>query len=126
MPIQTFSIKQLGFLQLGIGMVLALVAGWIGGIQLAASTVVGVFLMVLNVTVLGWSWQRLLEKKSIAWTVLVIVIKYAVLLGSIYILGKTQWFSVLGAGIGVASLVLAALVFAAIDDRKVSGKFGSL
>lgn len=94
--------------------------------QLAASTLVGAALMLFNVIALGWTVDRMLAKKSIAWTVLIIVIKYAVLLGSIYILAQTAWFSSIGAGIGLVSFVLAILVFAMLSHWKELGKLGSL
>ncbi len=81
--------------------------------------------MGLNVVLLGWSWARLLQKKSIAWTVMIIVIKYAVLLGSIYILAQESWFMPLGVALGIGSFVMAALLFGLFDRRKVLGKIGS-
>jgi hypothetical protein len=87
----------------------------ISGLQLGASSMVGVLRMAFTLAVMGWSVHRLLEKKSIAWTVSIIVIKYAVLLGSIYILTSKSWFIALGYGIGLTSFVLALLVFAVFE-----------
>lgn len=77
---------------------------------------IGVLSMGFTLTVIGWTIHRMLEKKSIAWTVSIIVIKYAVLLGSIYILTSKSWFLALGYGIGLASFVMAALVFAVFEQ----------
>ena len=82
------------------------------GPQLGASIAVGAGLMLFNVIILGWSWHRLIAKKSIAWTVMIIVIKYAVLLGSIFYLARMNWFSLLGAGVGISSFMMAALILA--------------
>lgn len=85
---------------------------FLGGFQLGASIALGAGLMLFSVILLGWSWQRLIAKKSIAWTGVIIVIKYAVLLGSIVFFYRLEWFHPLGAGIGIASFVLAALMVA--------------
>jgi hypothetical protein len=64
-----------------------------------------------------------MAKKSIAWTVMIIVIKYAVLLGSIFFLARTNWFSPLGAGLGILSFIVAAFILAVRSYRR-EGEFG--
>lgn len=54
-------------------------------------------------------------KKSIAWNIGVIVIKYPVLLGSIVLLMRSDWFRTTGAALGIASFVLAALAWAVLQ-----------
>lgn len=120
------SLKQLAAAQIFVGALLAGGAGWIWGFQLGASIAIGAALMMGNMLILGWSWRRLFDKKSIAWTVLIIVIKYAVLLGSIFYLGRTKWFNPLGAGIGISSFMLAALVLAAFYYKKETSEIDSL
>jgi hypothetical protein len=105
-------------LQFLIGVALSIAVGLIWGFQLGASFAVGVALVLGNLLVLAWAWWRLFEQKTIAWTLLIIVIKYAVLLGSIIILARMAWFRVLGAGLGVSSFVIAALVWAVIMQRQ--------
>jgi hypothetical protein len=111
---KTPSLKLLAAIQLVLGLVASLLGFFFGGFQLAASIGIGAGLMLFNLIGLGWSWQRLMAKKSIAWTLLIIVIKYAVLLGSIFLLAREPWFSSLGAGLGISSFVLAALLMALI------------
>ena len=106
------TLSQLALIQLLAGAGAAALAWWLDGFQLGASIAFGAGLMLFNVVVLGWSWRRLIAKKSIAWTVGIIVIKYAVLLGSIVFLARLEWFRPLGAGLGIASFVFAALVLA--------------
>jgi len=113
----TLSLKNLALIQLFTGAALALGAALFGRPQLGASIGFGAGLMLFNVILLGWSWRRLIEKKSIAWTVGIIVIKYAVLLGSIVYLARLEWFSPLGAGIGIGSFVFAALLFAILTKN---------
>ena len=118
MSTQNPSLKQLALIQLVVGLGLAAGAAELHSLQLGASIAVGASLMLGNMIALGWSWQRLMDKKSIAWTVLIIVIKYAVLLGSIVFFARTTWFVPLGAGIGIASFMIAALIMAAIHYKK--------
>ncbi len=118
MPNQTPSLKQLAAIQALMGAALAGIVAAVSSPQLVASIGIGAALMFGNVLALGWSWQRLMSKKSIAWTVVIIVIKYAVLLGSIVFFARTTWFVPLGAGIGIASFMFAALVLAAIYHKK--------
>jgi hypothetical protein len=92
--------------------------------QLGASYAIGATLMTANLALLAWSSWRLIAKKSIAWTVMIIVIKYAVLLGSVVYFARASWFSSFGAGLGVASFVLAALVSATLL-RKENIEIGS-
>ena len=115
---QSLTLSQLALIQLVTGAGLALVGAWLGGLQLGASIAFGAGLMLFNVVVLGWSWRRLMAKKSIAWTVGIIVIKYAVLLGSLYYLSQTEWLRPLGVVVGVFSFMIAALIFAAIEQKE--------
>lgn len=120
-PPQNLSLSQLAWIQLLMGVAFALLGWWLVDFQLGASIGFGAALMLVNVIILGWSWQRLIGKKSIAWTGGIIVIKYAVLLGSIVYLSRLEWFRPLGAGLGIASFVFAALVLAVkikLQDEK--------
>ncbi|NJL24461.1 MAG: hypothetical protein HC902_04370 [Calothrix sp. SM1_5_4] len=56
--------------------------------------------------------------KTIAWTALILVSKYAVLLGSIYMLSVTDWFSALGAGLGISSFLIPVLLLAVFFQEK--------
>jgi hypothetical protein len=74
-----------------------------------ASFGVGSLMMWVNLLLLSWSLGRIFAKKSIAWTVGIIVIKYTVLLGTILLLTRAPWFHVLSAGIGLATFIMATL-----------------
>ena len=83
---------------------------WLSGRpQLAASFAVGASLMLGNLLALAWSTWRVLAKKPVASTVLIIVSKYALLLGSVFYFARMPWFSSAGAGLGIASFMLAIL-----------------
>jgi hypothetical protein len=106
-PIQ--SLKLLSLLQLTTAGFFSALITYFWGIQLGASFLMGSALMVVNVLLLAWTWWRILTQKRIAWTLLVIVIKYAVLLGTIYYFTRAGWFNSLGFGLGIVSFVVAAL-----------------
>lgn len=116
--ILTANFKFLALLQFLVGGALTGVVTYGWGIQLGASFAIGALLMLTNVSAIAWTSWRLLSQKSIAWTSLIIVIKYAVLLGSIVVLAKTSWFSSLGAGLGVTSFLIAALLLAIFSQKK--------
>jgi hypothetical protein len=105
-------------LQLASGALFALGAAMLSGPLLAASTAIGAGLMWFNLVILNWSWWRLLSKKSIAWSVIIIVIKYAALLGSVFILARTRWFDSFGAGLGIASFVPALLGLSLLQNKE--------
>lgn len=90
------------------------------GLQLAASFCIGAGAMWVNYLVIGWTSWRTLAKKSIAWTTAIIVIKYAVLLGTLFFVVRRPWFSVLAAGIGIGSFVFSALLGAVLMNQKVN------
>lgn len=113
-------LKQLILTQLSLGLALAILAWPLGGLQLSASFAVGVVLMSINVAGLAWGWWRIVTQKTIAWSVLIIVIKYAVLLGSTYYLARLPGFNAVGAGLGIASFVIAALIWAVILQKEKS------
>lgn len=87
------------------------------GFQLGASFMLGSGLAALSVGMVALSTWLTLAKKSIAWTVMIIVIKYAVLLGSIMILSHKSWFNSMGVGLGIASFIATALTFAVLQQR---------
>lgn len=91
---------------------------YLGRPQLAASFAMGAGLMLANLGALAWSSWRMLTKKPIALTVAVIVIKYALLLGSVFYFARTSWFDSIGAGLGIASFMLAILGSALIAKKE--------
>ena len=112
------SLKSLFFIQCTIGASLA-AAVWLRfGPQLGASFGSGALIMLANFVLLAWIWSRFLAKKSIAWTIMIIVIKYTVLLGAIFLLTQKAWFHVLSCGLGMATFVMTALVQAAVLKKE--------
>lgn len=124
MPIQTHNLRLLIFVQFVVGILITGAAIRFGGLQLGASTAVGAVLMLANMVLLAWMWHRLMNQKSIALTAGVIVIKYALLLGSIFYLTRTPWFSPFGAGLGIISFLVAAVIFAVILGSKTDKTAG--
>lgn len=104
--------------QIAINACLAFGVWRLFGLQPGASFAVGGLLMLVNFALLAWIWDRLLTKKSIAWTVVVIVIKYTVLLGAILILIQAPWFHVLSCGLGLATFIMTALAQVAVRFRE--------
>ncbi len=90
----------------------------LGNFQLGASFGLGSLLMLLNLVFLSWVWNRLIDKKAIAWTALLIVIKYTVLLGAIFLLTQKAWFHVLSAGLGMVTFIGTCLAQIAFTNRE--------
>lgn len=90
----------------------------VGNFQLGASYAFGSGLMLVNLVFLSWVWNRLIDKKAIAWTAVLIVIKYTVLLGAIFYLSQKAWFHVLSAGLGMVTLIGTSLAQVAFTHRE--------
>lgn len=92
----------------------------------AASFATGAALMLANAAALAWAWWRVVTQKRIAWTALIIVIKYAVLLSTIFYLTRQSWFHVTLAGLGIASFLLAALLWAVTNSEDLKERRDAL
>ena len=113
------SLSSIAAFQAAIILVTCGTLWYLGRPQLAASFALGAGLMLLNLGALAWSSWRMISKKPVALTVGVIVIKYALLLGSVFYFARTSWFDSIGAGLGIASFMLAVLgsaLFAKKED----------
>jgi len=110
------NLKKLLGVQLGAGLVFISAATAIGGLQLGASFALGFAIMLGNLLTIGWLLDRLFRKKSFAWCTMVIVIKYPVLLGAIFVLAREPWFHLVGVGLGLASCVFTALIQGAVEN----------
>jgi len=123
MPTTIFnSLRAITILQIAISLMGSLSFWALGQPQLGASFAVGGALMLANVLAIAWTSWRLVEKKPIAWTVIIIVIKYAVLLGSVVFFARTNWFDSLGAGLGVASFLIAILGAALLTTKSAEAR----
>jgi hypothetical protein len=112
------SLKSLIATQFALGAAFTAAVTAFGGPQLGASFGAGALLMLGNLLVLAWFWSRILAKKSFAWTVVIIVVKYTLLLGAIFYLTQTAWFHVLSGGLGMATFIMTALFQVAAMKRE--------
>lgn len=112
------SISRLCRIHLILTVGICLVVWLISGPSLSASIGIGAFAMSASVIVMAWTTWRLMAQKTIALTVALIVIKYAVLLVSLYYLTQTHWLNPLGVVLGVFSFMLAALIYAALEYKQ--------
>lgn len=60
---------------------------------------------------MGLAWGFIFQKKLIALSIGIIVFKYAILGIIIFTLVKQPWFDTLWFSLGIASLILSALVY---------------
>jgi uncharacterized membrane protein YczE len=85
------------------------------GIQQAASFSIGAAMVLINLTVLTWTWSRILKKKQIAIATTIIVFKYGIFAAMIYWvlqdpLTHAGWFCV-----GLSTLLTTVLLTAMIN-----------
>src|SRR5262249_12470182 len=116
------NLRNMTLIQIAVGAAISGIGAWIWGYRLGASIAIGSGLLLFNMCVLAWYWGRLTAQKTIAWTLVGIVIKYTVLLGSLYYLTRTEWFVPLGAGAGIASFMVTALIMAALHQYRETRK----
>jgi hypothetical protein len=124
MMVRRVNVKHLILIQLFLTLGLALGGWWWRSAAMGASIAVGGGLMLINLSMASWIWARSFDKKSIAWTSMIIVIKYAVLLASVVIVARLDWFSPLGTGLGVVSFTFTALIVAFYHLRKEKIRLG--
>ncbi|MBK9324675.1 MAG: hypothetical protein IPM97_17305 [Bdellovibrionaceae bacterium] len=72
----------------------------------------GGLLIAINFIFLGFAWNLVFRKKLVALSVLIIVFKYAILGVIIYQLVKQTWLLPFWFAAGVASMMIASLIFA--------------
>jgi hypothetical protein len=90
---------------------------FLGGEQHALSFLIGAGMMGLNWWLLIQTWARILGKKSIALAIGIIVIKWT-LFGTICILlARTAWIMPTWLMLGIASVLLSALL-AALESKR--------
>lgn len=89
--------------------------------QSAQGFLAGAVLSVLNVIVIHYVWSRVIGKKSVAWPFTVIVLKYTLLIAVLYQVVLHKPFSVLWFGLGLGSIMIAAVIYAVRIGRKSGG-----
>ena len=97
--------------------------GWILFIQYGAISHIfgyhcGSLLMFLNILVLIWAWRRIFVKKSIALAAGVIVLKYALLVWTLYVLVQSVDPLALVLGISVFIPALFSMALFEVFFRK--------
>jgi hypothetical protein len=113
----TQSLKQFMIVHVLVTLLLAGGFALYGNARLSASVAAGSGLLLFSVASLAWVWWRVLNQKTVAWTTLIIVIKYAVLLASLYFFTRTDGLDVIGLGIGVGCFMISALIWALLEQR---------
>lgn len=76
--------------------------------QKSASYLAASGLMLINVGLLYWVWQRCLQKKLVALAILIIVFKYAILGWIVYRLLSSSWLDIVWFSMGIGSLILSS------------------
>lgn len=89
-----------------------------GGFSLAASFALGALVMGLSTATMAWTTARMMAQKTFALTAAIIVIKYAVLLGTLYYLSQTDWLRPFAVVCGVSSFMISALIFAVFERKE--------
>ena len=82
---------------------------------------VGAVLTGLNVGVIQYAWSKIFGKKSVAWPVTVIVLKYTLLGIVLYQVVTYEILPILWFGVGVGSIAISAAVFVALLVIKRTG-----
>ena len=125
------SLNRLLVCHLGLGLTLTLGFLALGRTWTALSFGAGALAMLISCLGMAWSTWRMMDptqsglaQKRFALTAAIIVIKYAVLLGSIYYLTQCDWLDPLGFAAGIFSFMIAALMFAAFEYKKETKQFG--
>lgn len=82
------------------------------GPQQAASTAAGAAIMTLNMALLGWTWTRIMTKKSVALASAIIVIKYAFFVAILVWIAAQSWVQGIWLMAGVVTFLPTTLIFA--------------
>ena len=110
--------RNLLITQLSITLIPSIIIYGLMGSQPAKSYLYGSGLILLNLCAKKWLWSRIVKKKLIALTAIVIVIKYAIFGGIIYYLLKDQQTQVIWLLGGLSTLLISTLVLALVGDDK--------
>lgn len=85
--------------------------------QHAASYFSGSILIFLNLLLLTWVWNKVLQKKLIALSALIIVFKYAIFAVVIYKITSLAWLHYAWFCVGLSTLIITVLVLALLGSR---------
>ena len=106
---------SLATIQLVVTLLLAVAFSAFGTAQQALSCLSGGLLIWINWHFLGWSWWRILTKKSIALGASVIVLKYAILGIALIVVVRQPWLEILPLVVGISGLIPTILLYAILQ-----------
>ncbi len=95
------------YAQLLIGLLGTLLLGVLVSYESAEAFFVGVSLASLNVVFVQYVWSRILGKKSVAWTLFVIVFKYTLLGTTLYLVAAMGWLPIGWFSLGLGTILLS-------------------
>jgi hypothetical protein len=119
---QKTTMKYLILLQIAVSLFGALFVLIFNTPQNAGSFLSGAMLIALNMYLLDLSWGQVLKKKLVAMSFLIIVFKYALLTGLVYLLAHSRMINLVWMVAGLSSLVLTGLLGAFIHRLKVENQ----
>ncbi len=96
----------------GISAIAAVVLSFFGTRAQVVAFLLGTAIALINIVLLYFSWNRILQKKSVALSVSVIVIKYATLGFIIYHIAYRNLFQLEWVCVGLAMLLVSAVATA--------------
>ena len=82
------------------------------------SFLIGAAIILVNISALALVLKSAFDKKSVAWPILLIVFKYAILVLFLYIFSSRGWISLEAVGMGLGSLVVSAPIYAIFGAPK--------
>ena len=86
--------------------------------QAAISYVTGASLILVNISLLAWTWSKILNKKLVALAVSIIVIKYAIYAVIIYKIVSLAYINKTWFVLGLGTLMPSVLIFAFLNAIK--------
>ncbi len=93
--------------QIAVGLFGAIGLYFSVGLDAAVAFFVGVSLASINVLFVQYVWSRILGKKSVAWTLFVIVFKYTLLGTILYLVAARDWLPIEWFSLGLATILLS-------------------
>ncbi len=114
--------KPFILLQVTLTLIFTIAAGFLAGRTEAFSFLAGAILAILNVLFFGIITRRILSKKSVATTLLLIIFKYSILGVGLYLIISLKlvnllWF-VIGLSILIPSVIGYVFLFVHLDVKR--------
>ena len=100
-----FFVVQLGIMITGTATLFVF-----GAAQQAASFMMGAALVLANIALLTWAWDRILQKKQIALATSIIVFKYGILAVILYKILQHPTTNIVWFSVGLSSLLVTAFI----------------